>query len=96
MRSNLLTSNGSDVTFQSDGNTIRLAHLRVAKLQPKKAAANLSTKVAPSQSSDDLNDLGRSVMSLEAEPVPSAGSCWRRNIDPQGKRLHTSGPPVSV
>ncbi|KAF4518017.1 hypothetical protein B566_EDAN009250 [Ephemera danica] len=70
---------------EPDGNTIRLAHLRVAKLQPKKAAANLSTKVAPSQSSDDLNDLARSAISLDAEPVASAGSCWHRNIDPQAE-----------
>ncbi|XP_059469350.1 cyclic nucleotide-gated cation channel beta-1 [Neocloeon triangulifer] len=69
---------------QNEDNTVRLAKLSVQKLQPKKAAPNLSTKVAPSQSTDLINSIAKSTISLDDPTMMSnTGYCWKRNIDPQ-------------
>lgn len=70
---------------QNETNTVRIAKLSVERLQPKKAAPNLSTKVAPSQSTDLINSIAKSTISLDDPTMINTGYCWKRNIDPQSK-----------
>jgi hypothetical protein len=71
---------------QNESNTVRIAKLSVERLQPKKAAPNLSTKVAPSQSTDLINSIAKSTISLDDPTMINTGYCWKRNIDPQSER----------